>query len=178
MAKDTKSRIGSQARLATAQPMQIEPKAAPADVAAQPKPLEPKPAAPAAVLGPDGLSGESKGFAAISYFLGIFIALIIFLMKKEDKYVRFHAAQAILFDICITVVSMVLMVALFIILIVAGVITLGFGFMVGFLGMWVVFMVYGLLLFALRLFFAWKAYHGEMFKLPILGNEAEKLAGS
>lgn len=162
MAKDTKSTVKPQAPVAQAQPKADEQKAP----------------APQTATAPTGPSSESRGFAAISYFLGIFIALIIFLMKKEDRYVRFHAAQAILFDICTTVVSMVLMIALFIVLIVAGVLTMGIGFFVGFMGIWVVFMAYGLLLFAIHLFFAWKSYHGEKFKLPILGNEAEKLAGS
>jgi uncharacterized membrane protein len=52
-----------------------------------------------------GIIKRKPVFAAIAYIFGLLIAVIMFLVKKEDKYVAYHAAQAIcLHDnlVCIT----------------------------------------------------------------------------
>lgn len=124
------------------------------------------------------LTNESKGFGAVVYLLGLLISILIFLLKKEDAYVKYHAAQAILFDLCVMVVSMVAGACLVIVLIIAGIATMGVGFFLGFWVVWLALMWIGLVLFAFRIFFAYKAFNGERFRLPILGDQAEKLSSS
>lgn len=125
---------------------------------------------------PEGaLKDESKVFGALAYVFGLLIAVIIFLFKKDDAYVKFHAAQAILLGLCVMVVSIVLMVVFMVLIVVAGIASMGVGFFLGFWVMWLVFMVYGLVLFVFNLYLAYNAYKGKRFLLPILGKQAEKM---
>lgn len=90
--------------------------------------------------------------AALSYVLGWITGLIFFVIEKESKYVKFHAMQSILFSVAWTILSMLLVVT------VIGPLFLG---IVGLI-IWVICII--------------KAYSGEMFKLPAIGDMAEKIA--
>ncbi len=102
----------------------------------------------------------------LCYVLGWLTGLVFFLIEKENKFVRFHAMQ-----------SMIVFGALFILNIAIGMFTgvfaaMGAGFLVPLLSL-----VNGLL--ALLALILWillmiKAYQGEMFKLPVAGDIAEK----
>ena len=120
-------------------------------------------------------SEDGKIFAAISYVFGLLIAIIIYLLKKEDRYVRFHAAQAILFDICVMVISVVLAVAMIAIFFVVGIATGGIGFIL-FPILWLGMIGYAFILLLARLYFAYQAYKGKEFQLPIIGPQAAKMA--
>jgi uncharacterized membrane protein len=117
-------------------------------------------------------SGDSKVIAAIAYFFGILIALVVYLIKKEDRYVRFHAMQAILFDIAIMVLSIPLTIAIFVGFFIAAASQSGIVLIV----FWAAIMGFALLSMLLRLVFAFKAFTGSRFKLPIIGAHAEKIA--
>ncbi len=121
-------------------------------------------------------SGDSNAFAALSYLFGIVIALVIYFVKKEDPFVRYHAMQAILLDIVVMAASFALSGLLLI-----GTFALGFanpalGFFAMFWGIWLGLMAFAGIVFLIKLFFAYKAYTGSRFKLPLLGREAEKMA--
>jgi uncharacterized membrane protein len=118
------------------------------------------------------LSGESKVFAAIAYFFGTLIALVIYLVKKDDKYVKFHAMQAILFDIALMVVSIPLILLVFAGFFVMAASKSGTVFLV----LWAVIMGFSLLSVLAKLIFAFKAFTGSRFKLPIIGKHAQKIA--
>ena len=90
--------------------------------------------------------------AALSYVLGWLTGLIFFVIEKESKYVKFHAMQSIIFSVAWTILSILLVVT------VVGPMFLG---IVG-LVVWVICII--------------KAYSGEMFKLPVIGDMAEKIA--
>src|SRR5690625_57295 len=92
--------------------------------------------------------------AALSYFFGILTGLIFFMMEKENEYVRFHAMQSIL-----------LTGAIFIISIVLSFIPI-FG--------WLISLLMSPVLFILWLFLMYKAYRGNYFKLPVIGDMAEQ----
>jgi uncharacterized membrane protein len=124
----------------------------------------------------EGLKDESRLFGAISYVFGVFIAIIIYLLKKDDGYVRFHAAQAILFDISLMVVSIAMFALMFVLMIVAGIATMGIGFILGFWVLWLAVMVVALGAFLVRLYFAFMAYSGKRFKLPLIGVHAANIA--
>lgn len=126
-----------------------------------------------------GLGMDPKIAAAISYIW--IVGLIFYFIEKENRFVRFHAMQSILFGIANCVIMGVLVV-------VATILTFAFGFggaIVGgglgtIIGMlvwliWLLFWLIALLLFVGLIFAAVKAYQGQMFKLPVIGKFAEQI---
>ncbi|MFN2576135.1 MAG: DUF4870 domain-containing protein [Pyrinomonadaceae bacterium] len=126
-----------------------------------------------------GLDGNLA--AALGYPIGI-IAIICLIMEKENRFVKFHALQSILLHVAFIVVMIAVWI-LTIILVMAGlaasaasssaggaiggIISLLFGLI------WLVIVVayVGGLIFA-----AVKSYQGVQFKLPVIGNMADKFA--
>jgi uncharacterized membrane protein len=121
-------------------------------------------AAPAAAGG--GLADNVAGL--LVYLIGI-LAIVFLLIDpyKSNKFVRFHCFQCLFFWAgCVASFF-----ALFIVGIILGVIHLGF--LAFFLGLAV----------DLGIFVAWvvlmiKAYQGQMWKLPFIGDLAAKQAGA
>lgn len=122
---------------------------------------------------------DPKIAAAISYIW--IVGVIFFILEKENKFVRFHALQSILFGVANSVI-------MFILAIVAVVLSLAFGIGGALVGgpleslisllvglIWLLFWLLGLLMFAGLIFAAYKAYQGQKFKLPIIGNIAENM---
>ncbi len=117
--------------------------------------------------------------AAISYIW--IVGLIFFFIEKENRFVRFHAMQSILYGIAWSVLMIVLIILGVIFTAIGAAIsaTAGdaigtlFGIIVGlvWLLIWLVplGMLVGLILTAV------KAYQGKTVKLPIIGNIAEKI---
>lgn len=109
-----------------------------------------------------GLDGNIT--ALIGYPVGI-LALILIFIEKDNKFVRFHAFQSVIFWVAVTVIYVV--VGIFTGILFAVSTTLGGLFMM-------LFGLIGLAAFAAMIFLAFKAYQGEMFKLPVIGDMAEK----
>ncbi len=122
------------------------------------------------------LNDESKIFAALSYVLGLLIAVLLYLFKKEDPFVKYHAIQAILFDVVVSVVSTILIVGAIVIGLVLGVTSGGAGLGLGVILFYAFILLYAVVMFVVRLIFAYKAYTGKRFKIPIIGNQAEKMS--
>jgi|SRR3989344_3154671 len=101
---------------------------------------------------------NEKLMGALSYLLGPVTGIIFLVMEKKNAYVRFHAMQ-----------STILFGAIFLISIALGLIPV--------LG-WIVALILSPLLtlvsFILWLVLMWKAYNGEKYKLPYIGDLAEK----
>jgi uncharacterized membrane protein len=100
-----------------------------------------------------GLSNDSKVWAALCYVFPVLMFILVYVMedKKKDKFVFFHAWQSMLLGLVTWVITMVV-----------AVVTFGIG---------------GLcfpLLILVFLYFAYKAYQGEKFLLPVVGEYAEK----
>lgn len=94
--------------------------------------------------------------AALSYLVGIITGIVFYVLEKENKFVRFHAMQSILFCGTWIVVNVIL-------------------WLIPILG-WIfatLFNIAGVILWLIIMF---KAYSGEQFKLPVLGDIAEKNA--
>jgi uncharacterized membrane protein len=125
-----------------------------------------------------GLNGNLA--AALGYPIGI-LALISLIMEKENRFVKFHAWQAILLYAAL----IVLWIALVILSVILGVIGIAasaggsaggaLGSIIGLL-LWLVWMVVFLGALIAIIVGAIKAYGGNYFKLPIIGNMAEKFA--
>lgn len=91
---------------------------------------------------------------AVAYLLGFITGIVLLLVEKKSKFVRFHAMQ-----------STILFGGLFILNLALGFIPL-LGWLVGF--------ILSLGAFILWLLLMWKAFQGEMYKLPYVGDFAEK----
>jgi uncharacterized membrane protein len=99
-------------------------------------------------------SGLNQNVAGLlCYLAGWITGLIFFLIEKENRFVRFHAMQSIITFGSLTVLSMI------------------FGFMPL---LWILMPILGILQVILWVILMVKAYQGEMFKLPVIGEIAEK----
>jgi uncharacterized membrane protein len=90
--------------------------------------------------------------AALTYVLGFLTGIIFFLLEKENKTVRFHAIQSTIVFLGLFVVFVVLSFIPFINMLIPLI--------------WLVEIVLWLVLII-------KAYQGEKFKLPVVGDMAE-----
>ena len=119
-------------------------------------------------LGKTSTGIQANVAGLLCYLLGWITGLIFFLIEKENKFVRFHALQSI-----ITFGGwFILSLAIGMFMGILGAIGLGalvpvFIFINGLLGL------AGLILWILLMI---KAYQGEKFKLPVIGDIAEKNA--
>jgi len=127
-----------------------------------------------------GTGMDPKLAAAISYIW--IVGVIFFFLEKENKFVRFHAMQSILYGISNTIIMMVLLVIGFVLTFAFGIGGAMVGGAVGTLVsmlVWVIWLLFWLIAMTLILgliFAAVKAYQGQKFKLPIIGNIAEGVA--
>jgi len=103
---------------------------------------------------------EQNLAAALSYIFGPFSGIAVLIMERENKFVRFHALQSTLWFMLIMILSWVLRLlgGLPIIGSLLGILTTP------------VLAIGGLLAFVSLLFLMLKAYQGETFKLPIIGD--------
>ncbi len=107
---------------------------------------------------------------ALAYVFGWVTGLIIFLTEPNNKYVRFHALQSIFLSIAIFVIYVGLGMVLTMFAIVPG---LNVVFTA--LGALIYFLV-GIGVFVLWIVLMVRAYQGEKFKLPVIGDMAEQNA--
>ncbi|MCL1988574.1 MAG: hypothetical protein FWG64_11500 [Firmicutes bacterium] len=98
-----------------------------------------------------GFELEERLAAALSYVLGIISGLFMIVFVQDNKNVRFHALQSILWFLVLLLVDLLL-----------GWFT-PFGRLISLVG------------FASMLFLAYNAYMGKKFKIPMLGDVAEKV---
>lgn len=134
---------------------------------APPPPPPPGERPPAASQSSTGLDPKLAGL--LCYILGIITGLIFFLIEKSNPVVRFHAAQSIVFSGSVIV--------LWIVLAILGVIIAKISWWLGNLYSLLPLIV-GLGFFVLWVVLLIKGYSGEKWKLPILGDLAERMAGS
>jgi uncharacterized membrane protein len=113
--------------------------------------------------------------ALLSYIFGWVSGLIFFLIEKDSRLVRFHAMQSLLFNVVAAVVGIALWVVLFVVFLVVSQVS---GTLAGLLSLvsvlvWLVFLI---AIFAGFILCLVKAFQGQYFKLPIIGNFAEKFS--
>jgi uncharacterized membrane protein len=101
-----------------------------------------------------------ENIASMLCYIGVWVTgLIFYLLEKENKTVKFHAMQSLLTFIGVFIVYFVIF------------------FLTWFVPfMWMLSILFGLLVFILWIILVIKAYQGEKFKLPIIGDIAEKEA--
>lgn len=103
---------------------------------------------------------DEKMAAALSYVFGIISGIIVLVMERENKFVRFHAMQS-------TFWFMFVMVIVWILRFVANMPIIGW-----LLG-WIIspiLAIIGFIVFISWVFLIVKALNGDTFKLPIIGD--------
>ena len=94
--------------------------------------------------------------ALLAYVLGWVSGLAVILIEKEDEYVRFHAMQSILTFGALTLLSVVLGTMFMFMAMMGSLINIAA------IALWILLMV--------------KAYQGEKYMLPVIGEIAEQWA--
>jgi len=92
--------------------------------------------------------------ALLSYLVGPITGIIFYVIEKDNKFVRFHAMQSIITFGFLFVLNVILTVIP------------GIG--------WMLMPIVGIIALILWIVLMLKAYQGENFKLPIVGDIAEK----
>ncbi len=100
--------------------------------------------------------GMEENLAGLLCYVFGWISGVVFLIaEKESRFVKFHAWQSIMFNIALivtaTVISMIPVIGM-----------LSFVIWIGGIILWVILLM--------------KAYKGERYKLPFIGDIAEKQA--
>lgn len=90
----------------------------------------------------------------LCYLLGLITGIIFVILEKENRFVRFHAFQSVFVSVALIILNTVL----------AFIPILG----------WLLALLMGPLSLILWLLLMFKAYQGQYFKLPIVGDMAEK----
>ncbi len=98
-----------------------------------------------------GLDENIEG--ALCYLFGWITGIIFFVLEKDSEFVKFHAMQSIIIFLGLGILGLIV------------------GYFSGILSMLI-----GLLEFVIWIVAMYKAYKGEMYKFPIVGDIAEEQA--
>ncbi|HUL14998.1 MAG TPA: DUF4870 domain-containing protein [Terriglobales bacterium] len=115
-----------------------------------------------------GTEGMAENVAGLLCYLFGWVSGLIFLLIDKRPFVKFHGAQSIALSLSFFVVWVVF----WFVTVVLGFITAMMHFPIGFL-MAFLFPVIIFAYFVIFIFCMYKAYQGEKFKLPIIGNLVE-----
>ena len=137
------------------------------------------------VVTQDTVSSDDKTLALLSHLSlvlgGILLPVIIWATQKDkSKFVRFHSLQSIFYHLSLAVIIAVVVIFVALILIIAGI---GFeafnnhhGHNSGAFAILVTIVLYGLIFVigvggvAYSVYAGIRAYKGEYFKFPVIGN--------
>lgn len=109
---------------------------------------------------------DAKLASALGYPIGL-IAIIEIIIEKENRFARFHALQSLLLHVAWVIIFIVLGIVFGILTAIVN----AFGYLA--------ILLYPLCMLAYLgslLFCAYKAYQGETFKLPVVGDMAANFA--
>jgi uncharacterized membrane protein len=93
--------------------------------------------------------------AALSYVLGFLTGIVFLVLEKDSSFVRFHAMQSLIFFLGYAVVTSVLWAVAWPLMLLLA------------LPLWIVVIVVWVVLIV-------KAFQGQRFKLPLIGDLAEQ----
>ncbi|MEK6957680.1 MAG: DUF4870 domain-containing protein [archaeon] len=96
---------------------------------------------------------EENVAGAVAYLLGPITGIALLLMEKDNKFIRFHAMQSTILFIGVIVLNIILTITI-----------------IG----WILLPFVGLGALVLWILMMYKAYSKEKYKLPIIGDMAEK----
>src|ERR1044072_6115200 len=130
---------------------------------------------PPAQAGKSSTGLDENIAALLSYVFGWVSGLIFFLIEKDSRLVRFHAMQSLLFNVLVAVVGIALWIVLFVVFMIVAQVSGTLATLLSLVSIlvWGVFLLGILAGFILCLV---KAFQGQYFKLPVIGNFAEKFS--
>lgn len=105
-----------------------------------------------------GTGLDPKVAALLSWAFAPLSSIIFIVMEKDDKFVKFHAYESLLVAIAVIVASVV---ASMLVVVLIGIVLVPAVSIAAFV-LWIMGMM--------------KAYKGEMWKLPVIGDMAEEWA--
>jgi uncharacterized membrane protein len=106
---------------------------------------------------------RSHALGALAYFFLALSGLVLLAVKRDDPFVRFHALQSVLATVAFFFAGLVLR-------------ALGWFPVFGFLYLYL-YKLYLILVFVYWLFLIVRAYRGDRYKIPYLGDVAERQVG-
>lgn len=115
-------------------------------------------------LGLDANMGAALCYINICFPFGLIYSIIVLVTEKTNKLVRFHAFQSLLLLGALVVLGFIVGIFMGMMSMMTSSVMFGFGFNGLFM----------LLILGLSIFMAMKAYGGEVFKLPVIGDLADK----
>ncbi len=115
-------------------------------------------------LGLDNNVGSMLCYLNICLPIGLIYSIIVLVTDKTNKLPRFHAFQSLLLLAALVVIGVALGMVMGIFAAATRSVALPFGFNG----------LYSLIILGLSIFLAIKAYQGQMLKLPVIGDMADK----
>jgi uncharacterized membrane protein len=109
-------------------------------------------------------------------YLGFILSIITIIQDKTNKLARFHAWQSILLLVVPLISTILLLIFAFVGVMIDAAIGVPIFSILSML-LYFVLLIVGLLAFVGMILAAIKAYNGEIYKLPIIGNMADKYSG-
>lgn len=101
--------------------------------------------------------------------LGLIYSIIVLVTDKTNKLPRFHAMQSILLGVANAVIIIPIYVVATVLVLMNTTITSLLAML-----LWLLVMVVALAIFVFFIISAIKAYGGEVYKVPVIGNFADK----
>lgn len=114
------------------------------------------------MAGNTGLDQNVAG--ALCYVLGLITGIIFLVIEPNNKYIKFHAMQSILWSVGIWI--------LFMILGMIGILTFGIGFLI----LAPLMMIIQLIAVLSWLWLMYQAYSGNKWQFPIVGGIADNMS--
>jgi uncharacterized membrane protein len=120
-------------------------------------------------------TGLDENVAGLLSYITWILGLIFFLIEKDSRFVRFHAMQSILLNAAALIVGLVLWFVWVIVTVIFAQVSEVLASLVGLVLGLLIFVFYVAILIGVILCLV-KAYQKQYFKLPVLGNLAEKFS--
>lgn len=113
--------------------------------------------------------------ALLSYIFGWLSGLIFFLIEKDSRLVRFHAMQSLLLNIGVAIIAIAIWVVTVVMWLISTQIA-GFVSVLVSLVATLAWVLFGIVVLVAVVVCLIKAYQSQYFKLPVIGNLAEKFS--
>ena len=129
---------------------------------------------------PNTLPFKENISGAMCYILGLITGIIFFILGKDNKFVKFHAVQSIIFSIIVIIISQILSAfttASLMTMYNTDLMTMyaSYGTLSAITSIsWVI----NIVILVIWIFVMYKAYLGEKYHIPIIGNLTERVLKS
>jgi uncharacterized membrane protein len=116
--------------------------------------------------GPTSTGLPANVAGALAYVLGPITGIIFYVLEKDNRFVRFHAAQSIVVSIVMFIVSFVL-----------GILSVAIGAvpLIGWLVAMLLSFGVSIVSFVLWLLLMWQAFQGKEWEVPFAGVFARRM---